>query len=86
MGIFKIFNLLGLFEKTDISEVISELDALKNRLQGYAELYSALSGDPRVSNAIVATDLIIQTGKKLQDNNTSAEERIALIEKLKEVL
>ena len=90
-GIFDIFNnISGLLNLGDADnpevDLFGQLEAFVNRLKPYAEMYAAISGDKRVSGAILATDLIIESGKKLQDKDVPAVEKIAIIEKLKESL
>ena len=90
-GIFDIFNnLSGLLNvgNTDNAEtdLIKQLEEFMDRLKPYAKMYAALTGDQRVSGAILATDLIVESAKKLQDKDVSAEDKISIIEKLKQSL
>lgn len=61
--------------KVDIVDVI-------NKAKEIAELYAAVSGDPRAQSAITVTSLIFDANDKLKDETTTPEERLNIIQEL----
>lgn len=61
--------------EVDILDVI-------NKVKEIAELYAAVSGDPRAKAAITVTSLIFDANDKLKDETTTPEERLNIVQNL----
>jgi len=77
-AIIKFFKSLLMFDNDDGMDII----ALISKAKEIAELYAAVSGDPRAKSAILLTSLVFDAADKLRNPETAPEDRLNTIDEL----